>query len=145
MTFRLVQRPLPPEGISLRGLPDHMGGVALFLGRVRPDSVRGGRVAALDYEAYPALALREMARLESEALSRFGPLWIKVVHRVGLVKVGEVAVAVLVAAPHRSPALRAARFLIDHLKDEVPIWKSDVVRPSRPSRSLRARRRPVRV
>lgn len=137
MTFRLATRALPPGGLALRGIPPTMGGVALFLGRVRPDRVRGRTVVALQYEAYAPLARREMARLEKEARSRFGVLWVRAVHRVGRVEVGEVAVAILVAAPHRSAALRAARFLIDRLKRDVPIWKQDVLRgaPSSVSRA----------
>jgi len=100
------------------------GGVVLFLGRVR-DHARGRGVARLDYEAYAPMALSEMQALADEARARLGATRVALVHRTGRIEVGEVAVAVAVAAAHREQAFGACRWLIDTLKQRVPIWKKE--------------------
>lgn len=144
MGFRFVRRPIPPSEALSSLRTQGAGGVSLFLGVVRPDRTARGSVRALDYEAYVPVARREMARLEGEARSRWKLLDVVVLHRLGRVPAGEVSVAVAVAALHRKEAFSAGRFLIDQLKRDVPIWKSDVVRsrarsgsprPLRPSRA----------
>jgi molybdopterin synthase catalytic subunit len=100
------------------------GGVVSFTGLVRDED--GGRgVTALEYEAHPGAeaALRRVA----EAVAADLPvLAVAAVHRTGLLAVGDVAVVVAAAAPHRAEAFEAARRLIDDLKREVPIWKRQV-------------------
>lgn len=99
------------------------GAVVLFLGTVR-DHSRGHDVDHLDYEAYDALARSEMARIAAHAVQRWG-VRIAMVHRLGRLAVGEISVAVAVAAPHRRDAFEAGRFAIDTLKQTVPIWKKE--------------------
>jgi len=100
------------------------GGIVVFLGTVR-DHSRGKRVQHLEYEAYPEMAevkLREIA----ERLERIhAPLRIALHHRIGDLSVGEIAVIVVAAAPHRDAAFLAARAAIDELKEVVPIWKKE--------------------
>jgi molybdopterin synthase catalytic subunit/molybdopterin converting factor small subunit len=100
------------------------GAVVLFLGTVREHS-RGRQVHHLEYEAYEALARREMARIAEHAVQRWG-VRIAMVHRVGTLSIGEISVAIAVAAPHRRDAFEAGRFAIDTLKQTVPIWKKEV-------------------
>lgn len=100
------------------------GAVVLFLGTVRAHS-RGRHVSRLEYEAYEALARKEMAGIAEAASSRWG-VRIAMVHRLGDLAVGEISVAVAVAAPHRPEAFEAGRFAIDTLKQTVPIWKKEV-------------------
>lgn len=100
------------------------GAVALFLGTVR-DHNRGRRVLHLDYEAYPAMAESEMKKLARDAERRFDVSAVAIVHRTGRLEIGEVSVAVAVAAPHRAAAFDACRFVIDELKRTVPIWKRE--------------------
>ncbi len=112
----------------------------VFAGRVRPDPTPAGRVTALDYEAHTAPALRALAALEIEARRRFGAGATIAWHRVGRVRVGEVAVIVGAACGHRREAFAATRFLIDRLKATVPVWKEVRARPARRPRPRRARR-----
>jgi molybdopterin synthase catalytic subunit len=121
---RLQAEPIHPEQLveQVRGAGD--GAVALFLGTVR-DHHDGRRVLHLEYHAYPEMAEREMARIEAEALQRFGVSRIALVHRTGRLEIGEVSVGVAVAAAHRAPAVEACRFAIDALKETVPIWKRE--------------------
>jgi len=108
-----------------------LGGLVLFAGRVRPDRTGNGRVRALDYEVHRAVALTALADLERTARRRFGAKRVVVWHRVGRVPVGEVSVLVGAATGHRAPAFAAARYLIERLKEEVPIWKAVPERPAR--------------
>jgi len=101
------------------------GAVVLFLGTVR-DNRRGARVDHLEYEAYEAMALREMERVAAEAAARWPVRRVAMVHRLGVLQVGDVSVAIAVSAPHRKDAFEAGRFAIDALKQTVPIWKKEV-------------------
>ena len=104
---------------------DEDGALALFVGVVRAEH-RGRRVRHLEYEAYEEMALAEMERLLRAARERFAVSAVALVHRLGRLEIGEAAVAVAVAAPHRAAAFDACRFTIDTLKRTVPIWKKEV-------------------
>jgi molybdopterin synthase catalytic subunit len=100
------------------------GAVALFLGTVRGQN-RGRRVLYLEYEAYAEMAECEMRRIEAQARERFPISAALLVHRTGRLEIGDVSVAVAVAAVHRAAAFEACRFLIESLKSTVPIWKKE--------------------
>ena len=100
------------------------GGVVLFLGTVR-DLTAGAPTASLDYEAYPGMAEAKLAEVEAELRSRWPAGGVAIVHRLGRLEIGDVAVAVAVACPHRAEAFDACRWAIDRLKQVVPIWKKD--------------------
>lgn len=85
----------------------------------------GGRVLALEYEAYEAMARAVIGTIADETAARFGVSRIAVVHRTGSVPVGEPSVAIVVAAPHRDAAFDACRYAIEELKARAPIWKSE--------------------
>ncbi len=97
------------------------GGVALFVGLVR-DHDHGDRVTSLEYSAHPS-AQQTMERVCRDVLARSEAVRVAAVHRVGALDVGDLAVVVAAAAPHRGQAFDAARDLIDTLKAETPIWK----------------------
>ena len=101
------------------------GAVCVFDGIVR-DHTRGRRTLYLDYEAYREMALEQMRGLAAEAATRFGVRDVAVVHRLGRLMVGETSVLVVVASAHRGAAFDACRWLIDTLKEQVPIWKKEV-------------------
>lgn len=100
------------------------GAVACFIGRVR-DRSDGERVSTLEYEAYEPMALAVMRRVAFDAHRRHALSSIAVVHRVGALGIGEVAVAVVTASPHRGEALRACHEAIDAVKADTPIWKRE--------------------
>ena len=100
------------------------GAVVLFLGTVR--EVTGGRITtALDYDAYPEMALAKMRELADETAAQWPTVQIAIVHRLGHLELGEISVAVAVSTPHRGQAFEAGRHLIDRLKIVVPIWKKE--------------------
>lgn len=100
------------------------GAVVLFLGTTR-EMTAGRGTASLDYEAYPKMAEKKLAELESEARRRWPVIECCVVHRLGHLLPGEASVAVAVSTPHRDDAFAAGRWLIDTIKAEVPIWKRE--------------------
>ncbi|TME26285.1 MAG: MoaD family protein [Chloroflexi bacterium] len=103
---------------------DGFGGVVVFLGTVRNRS-RGKRIVRLEYEAYAEMAEAKMREIADRLQREHGPLRVAMHHRVGDLAVGEIAVIVAAAAPHRDAAFAAARSAIDELKTIVPIWKKE--------------------
>jgi MoaE-MoaD fusion protein len=107
---------------AVRG-PD-VGGIVVFLGTVREAS-RGKRVRHLEYEAYAEMAESKMRGIATALEAKHAPLRVALHHRVGDLAIGEIAVVVAAAAPHRDAAFAAARAAIDELKRVVPIWKKE--------------------
>jgi molybdopterin synthase catalytic subunit len=103
---------------------DAFGGVVVFLGTVRSES-RGKRIEHLEYEAYAEMAEEKMREIAERLAREHGPLRMALHHRVGDLRIGEIAVIVAAAAPHREAAFAAARAAIDELKSIVPIWKKE--------------------
>ena len=103
---------------------DGDGGLALFVGVVR-DHNDGRSVDRLEYEAYGPMAESEMTRIAEELARAHPEAQVVFRHRVGALKVGDVAVAVAAAAPHRSEAFAACRAGIEAIKARVPIWKRE--------------------
>lgn len=100
------------------------GGHAFFVGTVR-NSFEGRESRGLFYEAYAPLADRELARIADELHHEFGVLHVVLIHRVGELGLGDVAVVVAASAPHRQDALTAVAAGIDRVKVRVPIWKKE--------------------
>jgi MoaE-MoaD fusion protein len=100
------------------------GAIVVFEGIVRNNS-RGRRTLYLDYEAYESMAINEMQRLSQAALEQFKIRDVRLVHRLGRLKIGETSVLIVVASAHRPAAFEACRWLIDTLKKTVPIWKKE--------------------
>jgi len=100
------------------------GAVVNFVGTVREFS-SGKKVRGLTYEAYEPMAEKELLRIAKEMMERWRLCKVAIVHRIGELEVGEVAVAIFVSAPHRADAFEAARHAIERIKEIVPIWKRE--------------------
>lgn len=100
------------------------GAVILFLGTVR-ELTAGRKTIALDYDAYPEMALAKMNELVDEAAEKWPIQKVALVHRTGHLELAEASVAICVSCPHRQDAFLAGQFLIDELKIRVPIWKQE--------------------
>jgi molybdopterin synthase catalytic subunit len=140
MSTRLQRTPLSLSLASRELADPGLGGVVVFAGRVRPDPTPEGPVVALVYEAHSGPALAALGRIEKEAQRRYGVARTVAWHRVGRVRVGEIAVIVGAAGGHRREAFAATRFLIEELKRVVPIWKEVRARPARRPRRPPRRR-----
>jgi MoaE-MoaD fusion protein len=122
---QLIATPLSLDRCLAAVAGPGMGGIVTFTGMVRRHS-RGVTVEHLEYEAYGTMAVREMTRLCDEIEAEQPGTRLAVEHRVGSLEVGELAVVIAAAAPHRAEAFTACRAMIDRLKDRVPIWKKEV-------------------
>jgi MoaE-MoaD fusion protein len=121
----ISDRPLQESDASARVKGPGMGGIVTFVGAVR-DHARGRSIRHLEYEAYPEMAVREMEKIAEQAAQRWPGARIAIGHRSGHLEIGEIAVVIAAAAPHRAEAFEACRFAIDTLKQTVPIWKKEV-------------------
>ena len=101
------------------------GAIVTFIGTTRNNN-EGRKVIGLDYEAYPEMAEKELARLGEEAKKKWEICRIAIVHRIGPVQITEPSVIIAVSAAHREPAFAACRFAIEEIKRTVPIWKKEV-------------------
>jgi molybdopterin synthase catalytic subunit len=124
MRIELTREPIDAEAIVAALKAGEDGVVVVFDGIVR-NHTRGRRTLYLVYEAYEAMALTQMQALAHEALERFEVREVAMVHRLGRLAVGESSVLLAVAAEHRGAAFEACRWLIDELKQTVPIWKKE--------------------
>ncbi|MFA7329985.1 MAG: molybdenum cofactor biosynthesis protein MoaE [Candidatus Delongbacteria bacterium] len=122
--FSLSDTPLAPEALARDLCHDGAGALVVFEGRVR-DENEGRAVLRLDYEAYEVLCLKEGGRILDEARTRFGLLGACGVHRTGSLELGECAIWVGALAAHRGAAFDACRWIIDELKQRLPIWKRE--------------------
>lgn len=119
----LTKERIDPEAIRRPLEAPHLGGVVVFAGEVR--SVTAGEATAfLDYEAYEEMALKQMNDIADQAEKRWNAN-VGLVHRLGKLLPGEIAVVTVAACAHRVEAFECCKFLIDTLKADVPIWKSD--------------------
>src|SRR5687767_12590864 len=122
----IQEAPLDPLELrrTLPALPQ-CGGYASFEGLIRNVN-HGRKVVRLEYEAYDALALKELRRICEAVAERFGAPFIRAVHRKGTLEIGQTAVVIQVLTGHRREAFEACRAVIDQLKETVPIWKREV-------------------
>ena len=122
--FLLLEDPIDVAALRARLRADAAGGFASFEGWVR-DHNAGRPVRGLAYSSYRALAESEGGRIVQEARGRFDIVAAACAHRVGELAIGELAVWVGVSAGHRGPAFEACRWIIDQVKERVPIWKNE--------------------
>ena len=122
MRTALVDRPIDVNALMAEVARTANGATLLFLGTVR-DVNNGRAITGMDYSAYTSLAERELADIVSEAATKYEADDIIVEHRIGTLALGDASVAIAVAHPHRGPAYDASRYVIEQLKQRVPIWK----------------------
>ncbi len=114
-----------PALLRQRALSDGMGAVIYFLGVVR-GSEDGAHISAIEYEAFEKMVAHQFSRLFDEIEKRWPVESVRLIHRIGLVKVNEPSLWVEVLAPHRGEAFAACQWLIDEMKRVVPIWKKPI-------------------
>ncbi len=122
--FAISETPIDIAAVQAAVNVAAAGAIATFLGITREHNA-GRRVLRLEYEAYPEMAVAEMEKIGAEVRQRWPVERIAIVHRIGVVPVGEASVAIAVSAAHRQAAFTACHFAIDRLKEIVPIWKKE--------------------
>ena len=123
--FRVTQEPLDLQELVRYVTDPGAGAIATFIGTTRNNN-EGRHVIALDYEAYPEMAEKELARLGEEAKRKWKIARMAIIHRIGPVQITEPSVIIAVSAAHRDDAFQACRFAIEEIKKSVPIWKKEV-------------------
>jgi MoaE-MoaD fusion protein len=121
----LTHKPIDPAEAELGTFVGDVGGVVAFWGIVRGVE-NGKRIGALEYTAYTEMAERQFRKLLAETREKWPLKRVRVIHRLGTIAVGEASLLVRVEASHRAEAFAAAQYIIDELKQKVPIWKQAV-------------------
>ena len=121
----LTEAPIDVAALERAVAAPGRGAVVVFTGRARDRSDDGRTVTELAYELYPEMADAVLAEIAAEAEGRW-EVAVAVVHRHGVVPIGEAAVAIVTAAPHRAEAYEANRYVIEAIKERLPIWKREV-------------------
>lgn len=123
--FRVVREPIDLQELVECVTDPSAGAIATFIGTTRNNN-EGRKVIALDYEAYPEMAEKELARIGAEAKEKWRIERMAITHRIGPVQITEPSVIIAVSAAHRDDAFQACRFAIEEIKKTVPIWKKEV-------------------
>ena len=120
----LTHDPIDHAALTEKVRSPQAGALLLFLGTVR-EMTDGRRTLALDYDAYPEMALATMRQVAEEAAAQWPIVACGIVHRLGHLELSEASVAIAVSCAHRDVCYAAGRFMIDRLKEIVPIWKKE--------------------
>lgn len=124
MYARVTPDPIGANTVLAEVGTEDDGAVLTFLGTVRSTN-DGKPVRGMRYDAYAEMAERTLLEIATEAQQRFDPSRIAVVHRTGELEIGEVSVAIAVSTPHRAAAFDAVRYIIEELKQRLPVWKKE--------------------
>jgi molybdopterin synthase catalytic subunit len=125
-SLRITSSPIDEASLTAgRQMSSGMGAAVYFAGIVR-DSEGQASISAIDYEAFQKMAEHQFGKIFDEISRRWPVESVRLIHRIGIVKVNEPSLWVEVIAPHRGEAFAACQFLIDEMKKTVPIWKRPV-------------------
>ncbi len=121
----ITDKPIKIDEVIKSVTSENAGAIDVFIGTVR-NKTKGKTVVKLDFEAYEPMAITEMQKIVNTAKQKWSIEKIAVVHRVGLLEIGDVPVVIAVSTPHRKDSFDACQFVIDTLKETVPIWKKEI-------------------
>jgi len=125
--IELTDKPIDVSKIIEAAKHQSAGGLNVFIGTVRDfHQQKKKQVIRLDYEAYEPMAIAEIEKIMSEAINRWGIKAWAISHSLAKLKPGEIAVVIAVSTAHRKASFEACQFIIDQLKEKVPIWKKEV-------------------
>ena len=123
--IEITEKPIDVQKTIDAASTKRAGAVNIFIGTIR-DSANQKAVIRLEYEAYEPMAILEIEKIIAEASRRWPVVGHAVSHRTGILLPGDVAVVIAIATPHRKESFEACQFVIDELKQKVPIWKKEV-------------------
>lgn len=115
---------------SLRDKKGKSGATVVFVGTVR-NSGKNGLVKEMFYEAYVKMAEKQIKKIEKIAVKRWNIKKIRIIHRIGSIKLGSSSIVIAISTPHSKDAFEACEFILAAIKKEVPIWKKEVLSSSK--------------
>lgn len=122
--FEIVNEPIDVEQMRLKVVSRNAGAITLFVGTVR-EMTKGKKTLQLEYQAYPAMAVKMLEQIAQEVSERWPEAIIAISHRVGRLTISDIAVVIAVSSPHRKMAYEANEYAIERIKQIVPIWKKE--------------------
>ncbi len=123
--IQLTETPLNTQTCIDFVTSGNAGAIDIFIGTVR-NNTQQRKVTRLEYEAYAPMAISEMHKIAKQACNKWQIQGIAIHHRVGILHTGDAAVIIAVSTPHRAEAFEACKWVIDTLKQTVPIWKKEI-------------------
>lgn len=123
--IQLTDQPLSTPNCQEFVATGESGGISIFVGTVR-NQTKGKTVLRLEFEAYKPMAISEMTKIANQITKDWPAHKVAIHHRVGTLKIGEIAVIIAVSCAHRNAAFEACQYAIDTLKKTVPIWKKEI-------------------
>ncbi len=123
--IEITYKAIDPQPVTASVRRDSNGAVVTFLGTTRRTSM-GKTVLHLEYEAYRPMALRKLREIVAEIVQKWRIEDVSVVHRIGRLEIEDISLVVAVASPHRREAFAACGYVVDRIKETVPIWKKEV-------------------
>ncbi len=122
--FEISEMPICVDDLHRVVLDSGQGALVDFFGIVR-DHARGQKIVELEYHAYKPMAEKKLRQIGDEIKERWDLEAVAIVHRVGRLQIGDTAVVISIASPHRAEAFAACKYAIDRIKQIVPIWKKE--------------------
>jgi molybdopterin synthase catalytic subunit len=121
----ITEAPIDTQALIAAVQADGAGAINVFIGTVR-NQTQAKPVVQLDFEAYDTMAVKKMQEIANQAAARWPIQKVAIVHRKGALQIGDAAVVIAVSTPHRKASFEACEFIIDTLKQVVPIWKKEI-------------------
>lgn len=123
--IKILNEPLDAAACITKATDAECGGMNIFIGYIR-NKTKDKKVVRLEYECYHSMAVKEIKKIADTALRLWDIRNIIIHHRTGILHIGDIAVVIVINAPHRDAAFEGGRYVIDTLKKTVPIWKKEV-------------------
>jgi molybdopterin synthase catalytic subunit len=121
----ITESPIDTQAVIAAVQAEGAGAINVFIGTVR-NQTQAKPVVQLDFEAYDSMAVRKMQEIAGQAAARWPIQKVAIVHRKGSLQIGDAAVVIAVSTPHRKASFEACEYIIDTLKEVVPIWKKEI-------------------
>lgn len=122
--FEIVSEPITVEELIQKVTCREAGAITTFIGTVR-EWTHGRKTIYLEYQAYVPMAIKRLAEIGDEVKAKWPDTVCAVTHRIGRLDISEVAVVIVVSSPHRKAAYEANEYIIERIKEIVPIWKKE--------------------
>jgi molybdopterin synthase catalytic subunit len=121
----ITESPIDTQAVIAAVQAEGAGAINVFIGTVR-NQTQAKPVVQLDFEAYDSMAVKKMQEIAGQAAARWPIQKVAIVHRKGSLQIGDAAVVIAVSTPHRKASFEACEYIIDTLKEVVPIWKKEI-------------------